>query len=66
MEITDPVGKLVYRKVSKDNLNNFYDFKVPTSSDYKTGNYNAKISVGGASFSKVLKIETVKPNRIKK
>lgn len=65
LEITDPVGKLVYRKVSIDNINNFYDFKVPTSSDYKTGNYNAKISVGGANFSKTLKIETVKPNRLK-
>ncbi|WP_111684643.1 alpha-2-macroglobulin family protein [Winogradskyella tangerina] len=65
LEITDPVGKLVYRKVSIDNINNFFDFKVPTSSDYKTGNYNAKVSVGGANFSKVLKIETVKPNRLK-
>ncbi|WP_411894122.1 alpha-2-macroglobulin family protein [Winogradskyella sp. A2] len=65
LEITDPVGKLVYRKISQDNLNNFYDFKVPTSTDYKTGNYNANISVGGASFSKALKIETVKPNRLK-
>jgi len=65
LEITDPVGKLVYRKVSIDNINNFYDFIVPTSSDYKTGNYNAKVSVGGASFSKGLKIETVKPNRLK-
>jgi len=65
LEITDPVGKLVYRKVSVDNINNFYDFKVPTSSDYKTGNYNAKVSVGGANFSKSLKIETVKPNRLK-
>ncbi|BAO75377.1 alpha-2-macroglobulin family protein [Winogradskyella sp. PG-2] len=65
LEITDPVGKLVYRKVSIDNINNFYDFKVPTSSDYKTGNYNAKVSVGGANFSKNLKIETVKPNRLK-
>ncbi|MUU79448.1 alpha-2-macroglobulin family protein [Winogradskyella endarachnes] len=65
LEITDPVGKLVYRKVSIDNLNNFYDFTVPTSSDYKTGNYNAKVSVGGATFSKNLKIETVKPNRLK-
>ncbi|NRD18781.1 hypothetical protein HNV08_01875 [Winogradskyella eckloniae] len=65
LEITDPVGKLVYRKVSVDNLNNFYDFIVPTSSDYKTGNYNAKVSVGGATFSKGLKIETVKPNRLK-
>ena len=65
LEITDPVGKLVYRKVSIDNLNNFYDFIVPTSSDYKTGNYKAKVSVGGATFSKTLKIETVKPNRLK-
>ncbi|MCT4628862.1 MG2 domain-containing protein [Winogradskyella sp.] len=65
LEITDPVGKLVYRKVSIDNINNFYDFKVPTASDYKTGNYNAKVSVGGAQFSKNLKIETVKPNRLK-
>jgi len=65
LEITDPVGKLVYRKISIDNINNFYDFTVPTSPDYKTGNYNAKVSVGGASFSKGLKIETVKPNRLK-
>lgn len=65
LEITDPVGKLVYRKVSVDNINNFFDFTVPTSSDYKTGNYNAKVSVGGANFTKSLKIETVKPNRLK-
>ncbi|WP_179352869.1 alpha-2-macroglobulin family protein [Winogradskyella vidalii] len=65
LEITDPVGKLVYRKISIDNLNSFYDFKVPTSTDYKTGNYSAKVSVGGATFSKGLKIETVKPNRLK-
>ncbi|WP_282031156.1 alpha-2-macroglobulin family protein [Winogradskyella eximia] len=65
LEITDPVGKLVYRKVSIDNINNFFDFTVPTSSDYKTGNYNAKVSVGGANFTKSLKIETVKPNRLK-
>lgn len=65
LEITDPVGKLVYRKVSIDNINNFYDFTVPTSTDYKTGNHNAKVSVGGANFTKSLKIETVKPNRLK-
>ncbi len=65
LEITDPVGKLVYRKISIDNINHFYNFKVPTSTDYKTGNYNAKVSVGGASFNKSLKIETVKPNRLK-
>ncbi len=65
LEITDPVGKLVHRNVSVDNINNVFAFKVPTTTDYKTGNYNAKIAVGGATFHKSLKIETVKPNRLK-
>ncbi len=65
LEITDPNGKLVYKNVTSDNLNNFYKFTVPTSTEDKTGNYNAKVSVGGATFNKTLKIETVKPNRLK-
>ena len=65
MEITNPNGKLVYKDVTTDNLNNFYKFTVPTSTEDKTGNYNAKISVGGATFRKGLNIETVKPNRLK-
>ncbi|MEE9408806.1 MAG: MG2 domain-containing protein [Polaribacter sp.] len=65
LEITDPSGKLVYKKVTSENLNNFYTFKVTTSQEAKTGNYSAKVSVGGAKFYKNLKIETVKPNRLK-
>ncbi|WNH14135.1 alpha-2-macroglobulin family protein [Thalassobellus suaedae] len=65
MEITDPNGKLVYKDVTIDNLDNFYKFTVPTSTENKTGNYNAKVSVGGATFYKGLKIEAVKPNRLK-
>ncbi|PNQ74889.1 hypothetical protein C1T31_01770 [Hanstruepera neustonica] len=65
LEITDPNGKLVYKNITADNLNNFYTFTVPTSTEDKTGNYNAKVSVGGATFHKGLKIETVKPNRLK-
>ncbi|MGC6431848.1 MAG: alpha-2-macroglobulin family protein [Jejuia sp.] len=65
LEITDPNGKLVYKNVTSDNLNNFYKFTVPTSTEDKTGNYNAMVSVGGATFNKGLKIETVKPNRLK-
>lgn len=65
MEITDPNGKLVYKKVTSDNLNNFYKFIFPTSTEFKTGNYSAQVSVGGAQFYKPLKIETVKPNRLK-
>lgn len=65
MEVTDPNGKLIYKNVSTENKNNFYRFTVPTDSEGKTGNYNAKVSVGGASFYKGLRIETVKPNRLK-
>lgn len=65
LEVTDPNGKLIYKKVAKDHINNFFKFTVPTSTEDKTGNYSAKISVGGATFYKGLKIETVKPNRLK-
>ena len=65
LEVTDPSGKLVYKKVTSENLNNFYKFTVTTSQEAKTGNYAAKVSVGGAKFYKNLKVETVKPNRLK-
>ncbi|MCL7752734.1 MG2 domain-containing protein [Polaribacter sp. Z022] len=65
LEVTDPSGKLVYKKVTSENLNNFYKFTVKTTTEFKTGNYSAKISVGGAKFYKNLKVETVKPNRLK-
>ncbi|GAA4973153.1 MG2 domain-containing protein [Algibacter aquimarinus] len=65
LEITDPNGKLIHKNITSDNLNHFYKFTVPTSTEDKTGHYNAKVSVGGATFHKSLKIETVKPNRLK-
>ncbi|TXD81457.1 hypothetical protein ESY86_18200 [Subsaximicrobium wynnwilliamsii] len=65
MEVTDPAGKLIYKAVTSDNLNNVFSFPVATTSEGKTGNYSAKVSVGGAQFYKALKVETVKPNRLK-
>jgi len=65
MEITDANGKLAYRKINGTSLNNFYRFSVPTSPEDNTGNWNAQVSVGGAKFYKTLKVETVKPNRLK-
>ena len=65
MEITDPNGKLVYKKVNTTSIDKFYKFTVPTDIHYNTGNYSAQVTVGGAKFHKTLKIETVKPNRLK-
>jgi uncharacterized protein YfaS (alpha-2-macroglobulin family) len=65
LEVTDPYGKLVHKKVVADHTGQFYDFPFATTSESITGIYRAKISVGGAKFSKNLKVETVKPNRLK-
>jgi uncharacterized protein YfaS (alpha-2-macroglobulin family) len=65
MELTDPHGKLQYQKITTNGINGFYRFNIPTSSSDATGNWRGKISVGGASFYKNFKVETVKPNRLK-
>ncbi len=36
-----------------------------TSSEDLTGNWRAEVNVGGTKFSKVVKVETIKPNRLK-
>ncbi len=70
LEVTDAQGKLVQRTVLKNNsqtkeANGFYYFPIETEAAAPTGNWNATISVGGASFSKNIKIATIKPNRLK-
>ena len=65
MKVYDSQGGLRYSNVNTSGLNNFYKFSVPTDSDDYTGSWMAKISVGGAHFTKELKVETIKPNRLK-
>ncbi|NNM24074.1 MAG: hypothetical protein HKO54_11040, partial [Flavobacteriaceae bacterium] len=65
LEVTDARGKLVQRTVLNVGVDGFYYFPIPTSREAPTGNWNATISVGGASFSKNLKVATIKPNRLK-
>ncbi len=64
-ELLDPFGKTVERIVKFNGENHFYKFVTATTADAPTGNYTAKVKVGGATFVKYLKIETVKPNRLK-
>ncbi len=64
-ELRDPYGKVTHQETKTDGINNFYKFIVNTSDQAPTGNWQAKVMVGGASFTKPLKIETIKPNRLK-
>ncbi|OMQ11336.1 alpha-2-macroglobulin [[Flexibacter] sp. ATCC 35103] len=63
--LNDPNGKTTYQTIQKTNDLNHYSFVVPTSAEAPTGNWEAMISVGGAKFYKSIKIETIKPNRLK-
>lgn len=64
-ELQDPNGQVVYQVTKTQNENWMYDFRCQTSSEAPTGNYRAIVKVGNSIFSKNLKVETVKPNRLK-
>lgn len=60
-----PQGQLYRQAVLTNAADGFYSFKTNTDVTAPTGNWLAKIKVGGAVFEKRLKIETVIPNRLK-
>lgn len=64
-EFFNPKGQLAKRTVISQSLNGFYNLKTATQSIALTGNWLAKVKVGGATFSKTVKIETIMPNRLK-
>ncbi len=64
-ELINSRGQMVHKMVRSKSQNGFFNFTCQTSPDAPTGNYQANVRVGGAVFSKTLKIETVKPNRLK-
>lgn len=64
-ELQDARGQVVQKITRIGNNHNFYVFSVATDIDAPTGNWAAEIKVGGRTFRKNLKVETVKPNRLK-
>ncbi|MCU4176811.1 alpha-2-macroglobulin family protein [Carboxylicivirga sp. N1Y90] len=64
-ELQNPNGQIVNRQVSSIQTNHILSFSTSTSSDAPTGMWLARIKVGSSVFSKGLRIETVKPNRLK-
>jgi uncharacterized protein YfaS (alpha-2-macroglobulin family) len=65
LELINPQGQIVNRLIKTSGVNGFYQFKFPTSPEAPTGNWTANVNVGGTLYSKILKIETIKPNRLK-
>lgn len=64
-ELFDARNQLQQQFTTSQNVNNVYPLPLATAADAPTGDWRAVVKLGGASFSKTLKIETVKPNRLK-
>lgn len=65
IELYNPRGQFYNKLISTNGVNGLYTFHIPTKQDDPTGLWNAYVKVGGTSFHKSLRIETVKPNRLK-
>jgi len=65
MQLINPRGAVVKTKTSTNSVGGFYAFKFKTAEEAETGNWMVKAHLGGATFSKSLMIETVRPNRLK-
>lgn len=65
MELTDPRGAVQFRNVYTNGIGGVFAMHCATRPEAPTGNWTCRVKVGGAIFTKTLKIETVKPNRLK-
>jgi uncharacterized protein YfaS (alpha-2-macroglobulin family) len=65
MEIYSPQGQLAKTLSPGRVVDPFYAFQFSSDETAPTGNWQARVLVGGLTFTKVLKIETVVPNRLK-
>ena len=63
--LTNPQGQLVKKLVSNKGINGFYNFTCATDKNSPTGFWNAEVKVGSVKFNKLIRIETIMPNRLK-
>lgn len=65
MELYNPLGQSYARQIQTKGVLGLYAFQFVTEKDAPTGVWTLKANVGGVVFSKRIRIETIKPNRLK-
>ena len=65
VEFEDPRGSIALQRNFTSSVDGFYPIAVSTASDAPTGDWTARVRVGGNVFTRNVKIETVMPNRLK-
>ncbi len=61
----DPQGRLVHSATRTAGVGGFYTFALATTADAPTGYWRAAVTVGGAVFEQSIRIETIRPNRLR-
>lgn len=64
-KLMNPKGQIIQELLQNIDDKRLLTFRTATSPDAETGAWKALVSIGGAEFTKYLRIETVKPNRLK-
>ncbi len=65
IEVYDTKSTKKFTRSTTKHIAHMYTFSVPTKTSDPTGKWEARVEVGDHLFSKNLRVETVKPNRIK-
>ncbi|MBQ9462190.1 MAG: alpha-2-macroglobulin [Bacteroidales bacterium] len=63
-ELRNPDGQVTQTLTAKNDGSHIWHFPFSTSQDAPTGRWRVSVKVGGQTFSKPVKIETVKPNKL--
>jgi len=63
--IKNPLGSVVFESTAKTSANGMFALDIPTDLNAPTGEWQAIIKSGGNEWNHYLRVETVKPNRLK-
>lgn len=65
LQVLDARNRVVFKETTPKNDKDHYAWRVATDEAAPTGTWKAVVKVGGATFTEPLRIETIKPNRLK-
>jgi len=63
--VKNPMGSVVFESTAKTSANGMFSLDIPTDLNAPTGEWQATIKSGGNEWNHYLRVETVKPNRLK-
>ncbi len=63
-QLRNPDGQLTQTLTQRSDGSNLYHFPFTTPEDAPSGRWRVDVALGGQTFSKTLRVETIKPNKL--